>query len=43
VYLAINLENFITVSLMLVVFILIVHGVASLGVGLPGWLSGVGA
>ena len=42
-YLSVSIENFITIGLMLLFWMLAVHLLAQLGLALPSWLPGAGS
>lgn len=41
-YLSVSLENFITIGLMLLIWMLALHVVGQIGVRVPQWLPGQG-
>lgn len=41
-YLSISIENFVTIGLMLLVWMIAVHILAQLGLAIPRWLPGAG-
>lgn len=41
-YLGITVENFVTVGLMLLIWMLVIHTIAQVGIRVPSWLPGAG-
>lgn len=41
-YLSVNVENFVTIGLMLLIWMVLVHLLAQLGLMIPKWIPGAG-